>query len=326
MQIDKPLPNWLYDYIFGHLKAEEKPNPREFCKNLDSDDEKNRIYLGTYFPRSFAESYCIHANMFGYEPYRTCLLAKDKLSVLSIGCGTGGDILGLVCAIARYLPHIKKLKIVAFDGNNIAIDYLSDLLDLGVITARFDIADKDKRYVPLPVTCVEDLIHYTDHMGDGYDLITSFKFVNELMDAGIFKQDGFKVLADILAPKLNETGLLTILDVTDKHYEVFQPKNLNSGLCAFSKANGGFKTLLPIPCHFYDKKCVGGRCFTNKRFFGTFTADDKVAYRVIGRSDFVDALYKNMKEDVLYARNVDNESCPGFRGRRTIADAFDINS
>lgn len=186
MQIDKPLPNWLYDYIFGHLKAEEKPNPREFCKNLDSDDEKNRIYLGTYFPRSFAESYCIHANMFGYEPYRTCLLAKDKLSVLSIGCGTGGDILGLVCAIARYLPHIKKLKIVAFDGNNIAIDYLSDLLDLGVITARFDIADKDKRYVPLPVTCVEDLIHYTDHMGDGYDLITSFKFVNELMDAGIF--------------------------------------------------------------------------------------------------------------------------------------------
>ncbi len=325
MITNKPLPKWLNDYIFGFLGAEEKPDPKEFCKNLDSDDEKNKIYLGTYFPRSFAESFCIHSNLFSYEPYRTHLEKKEELSLLSIGCGTGGDILGMICAIANNLPNINKLHIVAFDGNNIAIDYLSDLLDLKPLKTRFGFADKDIKYVPLPVTCVEDLRHYIDHMGDSYDLITSFKFVNELMDAGILKQDGFRVLAELLAPQLNETGLLTLLDVTDKHYDVWQSKNLNSGLCAFSRANDKFKTLLPTPCHFYDRKCIGGRCFTNKRFFGTFTADDKVVYRVIGRTAFVDTLYVKIREGVSYARNVDNEYCPGFRGR-TVADAFDINS
>lgn len=326
MQNNKPLPKWLHDHIFGHLGAEEKPDPKKFCQNLDSDDEKNRVYLGTYFPRSFAESYCIHANLFAYEPYRARLLAKEQLSILSIGCGTGGDIMGLVCAIARYLPNIRKLKIVAFDGNNVAIDYLSDMLNLDEIKDRFDIGEADKKYVPLPITCIEDLTHYTEHMGEGFDLITSFKFINELMESGIFKQDGFNVLADILAPRLNETGLLTILDVTDIHYGVYQPLNLNSGFCTFSKGNEDFRTLLPIPCHFYDRKCVGSRCFTNKRFFGTFTADDKVTYRVIGRTAFVDALYSSVKDGVSYVRNVDKESCPGYRGRQTIADAFDINS
>jgi len=325
MITEKPLPAWLDEYIFGVLGAEEKPDPKEFCKNLDADDEKNRIYLGTYFPRSFSESFCIHSNLFGFDPYRTHIERKESLSILSVGCGTGGDILGLICAIAGNLPNIKKLKIVAFDGNSIAIDYLSGLLDLPPIKKRFSIADNEIKFVPLPVTCVEDLTHYIGRMGDGFDFITSFKFVNELMEARILKQDGFRVLAGLLAPKLNDTGLLTILDVTDKHYGEWQSRNLNSGLCAFSKSNDDYRTLLPIPCHFYDRECYGGRCFTNKRFFGSFTADDKVVYRVIGKTGFVDALYKRMRDDVSYARNVDNECCPRHEGQNVV-DAFDIFS
>ena len=64
MNTHKTLPNWLHNYIFETLGAEEKPDPREFCKNLHSDDVKNKIYLGTYFPRSFAEEFCIHENLF----------------------------------------------------------------------------------------------------------------------------------------------------------------------------------------------------------------------------------------------------------------------
>ena len=114
MITNKPLPKWLNDYIFGFLGAEEKPDPKEFCKNLDSDDEKNKIYLGTYFPRSFAESFCIHSNLFSYEPYRTHLEKKEELSLLSIGCGTGGDILGMICAIALALIRPSAIANVCF--------------------------------------------------------------------------------------------------------------------------------------------------------------------------------------------------------------------
>lgn len=319
------LPDWLNKHIFDDIGAVERPDPKEFCKNLKADNEKNKVYLGTYFPRSFAESYCIHANLFGFAPYSSHLQTKDKLSILSIGCGTGGDILGLICAIGEYLPNVRGLRVVAFDGNNIAIDYLSDMLELEPIKQRFKIDDNDKQFIPLPVTSIEDLYHYLENIDEEFDFITSFKFVNELMDVKILQRDGFKDMAKLLAPKLKENGLMTLLDITDKHYDIYQPKNLNAALCAFSRENEAFKTLLPIPCHFFDKKCSGANCFTNKVFEGTFGAIDKVVYRVIGRAEFVDRIYPRTKEGGAYSINTDVAICPGFRGK-DIMDAFDINS
>lgn len=323
MNTHKELPKWLHNYIFETVGAEERPDPKEFCKNLHSDDAKNKIYLGTYFPRSFAEAFCIHENLFNYAPYLETLQQKERLSILSIGCGTGGDIIGAICAIGKCLPSVKELDVVAFDGNNIAIDYLKELLEQGVLQKRFVITE---RFVPLPIASIEDLQHFINYMGDGYDIILSFKFVNELMELGVLPRLGFHELASILASKLNDTGLMTLLDVTDKHYGVFQPKNMNEALCNYMQNQKDFKTLLPIPCHFFDQKCHGGSCFSNKRFTGSFTAEDKVAYRVIGRAGFVDALYPVMADDTCYARNVDmwNDPCPKTRGKRG-ADAFDIN-
>lgn len=322
MNTHKNLPNWLYDYIFNQLGAEEKPNPKEFCKNLHSDDEKNKIYLGTYFPRSFAESYCIHDNLFAYEPYRQSVRGKQKMTILSVGCGTGGDVLGVLCAIAKNMPDVVNVEIVAYDGNNIAIDYLVDLTSLEPLKDRFTIKH---RCVPLPITCREDLEHYMAYMGEGFDLITSFKFVNELMDAGILGRDAFEVVACLLAPKLSETGIMTILDVTDKHLGEWQSKNMNGGLCSFSKSQSDFETLIPVSCHFHDKKCRGDGCFTNKRFYGTFTADDKVTYRVIGRKEYVNYLYAALKDGRSYSRNVDNEACARC-GVGRLVDAYDINN
>ena len=322
MNIRKILPKWLHEYIFECLGAEEKPNPKEFCKNLHSDDEKNRIYLGTYFPRSFAESFCIHDNLFSYIFYQQSIEGKQKLAILSVGCGTGGDVLGALCAIAKNLPNITDVEIVAYDGNNIAIDYLVDLTSLEPLKTRFNIEHK---CVPLPITCKEDLEHYMAYMGEGYDLVTSFKFVNELMDAGYLGRDAFKVVAELLAPKLAETGVMTLLDVTDKHLGEWQSKNMNYGLCEFSKAHDEFRTLLPIPCHFKDASCHGASCFTNKRFYGTFTADDKVVYRVMTRAGYANHLYPEMKDGMAYIRNVDNETCPSAWDRH-MADGYDINN
>lgn len=322
MNTTKNMPGWLHKYIFEDLGAEEKPDPKEFCRNLHSDDAKNKIYLGTYFPRSFAESYCIYENLFRYEPYAEIIRDKESLSILSVGCGTGGDILGLLCAINEYCPSIIQLDVVAFDGNHIAIDYLNGLLNLEPIKNRFTITE---HYVPLSVTSKKDIQHDISQMGGSFDLILSFKCINELMEAKILEKDAFKDIAEILCPKLNVTGLLTLLDVTDKHCGDWQSKNLNNGLGSFHRGNSSFKSLLPVPCHFYSHKCIGSRCFTNKRFYGTFTSDDKVVYRVIGRTAFVDQLYPSIKDGISYVKNVDMELCPEFRGK-PLADGFDINS
>ena len=47
---------------------------------------------------------------------------------MSSNCGTGGEILGLITAIGRHLPH-TKINITAIDGNDGALAILKDLVE-----------------------------------------------------------------------------------------------------------------------------------------------------------------------------------------------------
>ena len=64
LKTETRLPKWLDDYIFDDLKAEYAPDFNRFEKNLDLTENENLKYLGTYFPRSYAESFCIFDNIF----------------------------------------------------------------------------------------------------------------------------------------------------------------------------------------------------------------------------------------------------------------------
>ena len=57
------LPQWLDKYIFSSLNA-------KYCRSnsdmsvIDWDKKDMLNYLGTYFPRSYTESYCIWSDWF----------------------------------------------------------------------------------------------------------------------------------------------------------------------------------------------------------------------------------------------------------------------
>ena len=57
------LPLWLDNLIFNELKAKYCPRNSDMT-NIDDDKAKTLNYLGTYFPRSYAESYCIFCEYF----------------------------------------------------------------------------------------------------------------------------------------------------------------------------------------------------------------------------------------------------------------------
>ena len=69
MQNNVILPRWLDNLIFERLGA-------KYCRsNADMtviDWDKNNVlnYLGTYFPRSYAEAYCIFSDFFKIESNR----------------------------------------------------------------------------------------------------------------------------------------------------------------------------------------------------------------------------------------------------------------
>lgn len=118
LKINKRLEN----YIFKDLEAEYCLDPLGVSSNIDNDEEKNKKYLGTYFPRSFVEAYRIYDNIFLNELILNEFNKKYELNILDIGSGTGGNLIGLLNVLVKKLNN-KHFKIHSFDGNKIALLY-----------------------------------------------------------------------------------------------------------------------------------------------------------------------------------------------------------
>ncbi len=57
------LPKWIDDLIFKVLSAKYSRRNKDLVV-LEWEKDEVLTYLGTYFPRSFAESYCIFLKYF----------------------------------------------------------------------------------------------------------------------------------------------------------------------------------------------------------------------------------------------------------------------
>lgn len=131
------LPKWLDSFIFDELSAcYSRQNKDMVVLEWNKDDIKK--YLGTYFPRSYAESFCIFSNYLFKENsvYKNC----QELSVFDFGCGTGGELIGFIMAVAKQLPNIKKIVIRALDGNSYALRNLECILEKTSKVLCLDIA------------------------------------------------------------------------------------------------------------------------------------------------------------------------------------------
>lgn len=174
MKITKNMPEWLSSYIYDDLGGSYDPDRIEFQNNLESDETKNLRYLGTYFPRSYTESYCIFRNLFENAAYQDIVKEKQSLRILTFGCGTGGDLMGLIEAIAEKLPWIKDLTIVAYDGNFIAVDILRQIVTRPEIMSRFNL---NVDYAPVPMRESKDFDLYCNCIKQSFDLVVSIKWL-----------------------------------------------------------------------------------------------------------------------------------------------------
>ena len=120
------LPQWLDDLLFKEMGAKYCPQYSNMT-NIDDDKEKTLNYLGTYFPRSYAESYCVFSAYF--KANNSVYLDKEELSIFDFGSGTGGEIIGLLTVLDEQLPNLKKVRIVALDGNQHALRLYEKVLE-----------------------------------------------------------------------------------------------------------------------------------------------------------------------------------------------------
>lgn len=220
------LPQWLDDYIFNHLGAKYNRVNGDMVV-LEWGVKEILYYLGTYFPRSYTEAYCIFKHYFQEQKIFT---TEESINLLDFGCGTGGEIIGLAVALAECRPNIKTLKVKAIDGNQFALN-------------RFDdIKDEFNEHHHIQIMCNPSAIQIDDFydlsvldeiLVGRYDIIISFKAVCEFVTKQQFEEkNAYEHLAKFMMPKLSDAGIMLLVDVTSKNNVVQEwlPDLMDRGL------------------------------------------------------------------------------------------------
>ena len=182
MQDRVTLPQWLDHLIFEQLGAKYcRANADMTVIDWDKSDVLN--YLGTYFPRSYAESYCIFSEFFRSHP--NVFEGKTEVSIFDFGCGTGGEIIGLLTAISEKIPSICKVNISALDGNFHSLRLFEKVFNTYKRRCRIEI---ELKLIPIKIEDFYDLSILDTIIPCGLDIFMSFKAICEFVTKERFEQ------------------------------------------------------------------------------------------------------------------------------------------
>lgn len=227
MQNNIILPQWLDNLIFDKLGAKyQRSNADMTVIDWDKNDVLN--YLGTYFPRSYAEAYCIFSEFF--TRYAKRYKEKTELSVFDFGCGTGGEIIGLLGAISKYCPNVKEVKIIAFDGNYHALRLYERIF---YETKRYLTFEATAKVIPLEIEDFYDLSVLLSILHFDFDVIMTFKAICEFVSKDRFERNNpYAHIVRCFVPKLKNDGIILIEDVTTYNNvsQEWLPKMMDTGL------------------------------------------------------------------------------------------------
>lgn len=291
----KDLPKWLDKIIYTNFKAVFEPHPQDVVYNPDQPYEFVKIYLGTYFPRSYTEAFCIVNNLLENSNYLSSIYTLEEVNILDFCCGTGGEIIGLIDVLQSKLPNLKKINIDAFDANPDAIRFLHHLMEAVVESGniRVDINVNPQGLFVSSEQELSDLVNLTNVQ---YHFIFSFKAINEFIQHSTFtNKNVYSLISSYFLPLLSNKGVFILSDITTKsnNSELFYPQILNAGINSLvCSCENEFKTLYPYPCYFHEMTCKG--CYMQDIFTISHSRKrndvSKVAYRIICRKNFADAI------------------------------------
>ena len=221
------LPQWLDNLIFEELKAQYCPR-RTNMTNIDDDMEESLNYLGTYFPRSYDESYCIFRDYF--QKHDSEFVNQDELTVFDFGCGSGGEIFGLLTVLSDQRPQLQKIKIVAFDGNQNKLRLYEKIM------AKFQEQVPlliQNRTIPHKIDDFYDMGIIDSVISDSFDMIITFKAICEFVTKQQFEtKNPYMHFVQTFLPKLSKDGIMLIEDITsiNETSNEWQSKTMDDGL------------------------------------------------------------------------------------------------
>jgi len=307
------LPQEINLLLTSRMGAYYRPDPQGVTNTLGFGPDELRAYLGTYWPRSFTESCHVFHALLHNPAFCTALKKKNRLRILDIGAGTGGDLMGLLWLLRACGGNGRwALDVTAIDGNEKALaiqaailkPFFGDSLQLRSIPHIFRNREDLERILP----------QLADAQNDRYDIVISSKFVNEFYrtpENYTRNQGLYTTLMRIAGDSLAPTGCAILIDVNDKCYGGFFSQILNRETRKYlSTSREGLVPIFPIPCLLWHNQCASSHdCFNQAIYPIAHTmlprniAEDrcKIAVKVLAHSHFAQAIANRVRRQTCYA-------------------------
>ena len=275
------LPRILDDYIFNELHAVYKIDPGAVKRGQLGIEN----YLGTYFPRSFVESYLIFKDLFMLPEVQQNYQDIDEISILDIGTGTGGQILGLLWLLDDIgILAGKTVNIVCIDADGTALERFRDII--GWRGWAFKI-----RYITHNFSDTDDIWNtiMRETNNESFDFLLSSKFCCELYFNRPEDFYGlYNKMFEIFNDKIRTSGFAIVLDTTDKNRDEdsssFIPMIMTKCYRKFLRENSSsarIKCILPLSCAYWGIHCTERACFRQKVFDISHTHRENDISRVV---------------------------------------------
>jgi len=308
------FPSELDSFIFNNLEGIYSPDPNEAFKNKDAGLERQKINLGTYFPRSFTESYIIFKDLNTNECVKN-IFEKDEFFILDIGGGVGGNVFGLLWFMKDQIKNFKnkKIHVVSLDCNNLALNIQKKIIQKFFINAKF--------YAKCTNLSCDNLNQTLKSISEDYenkfDIIMSFKFVNEFYRKwGDYQENKrmYKMITDTISDLLDENGIFILADTSDKmDYGTYLPQLMNGEVIGYLNSNTAkLKPIAPLSCAFWYMYCKEPyRCYSLS-FFRLRTSKSnnvtKLSYKIFAHKATAKKILNLMEKQDCYCIS-DRNTC-----------------
>ena len=321
------LPKWLDDFIFADLGAMIGNDYNKVKNNLNNSSRDNRIYLGTYFPRTYTEIKTIMDELSEETDYfeRQDIRSKSSFRILSVGCGTGGDVVSMIDSI-REKTGCQNFFVTLIDGNADALEKCKKIISRQKTENGLKIQTEviDKKFIePSDFQLIA-----REMCSKKFDFIVTSKFINELI--GKFDKLYSRFVTSFSA-LLDTTGLIIITDTTDQRAigenskDIYIPVLMNSDFNDNISADIDIGTIMPPPCNCqrwidlsiflneYLKTYCCRQCYTsfkNKYSHMDDSHDPRITFRIFARKIIQERIqYKSIPNTYVVTNKKD-----GFRG------------
>lgn len=201
------IPSWLDNLLFDKLGARYAP-VRSDLTAIDWGTEELKCYLGTYFPRSYTESYGLFRRIFSSN---TDFQNKTSLSIYDFASGTGGEIIGFLRAVEECLPNMREVKVSALDGNGNALRILEAIVEAYKPQLSYDLILKP---CLLEIEDIYDLSLLEAVVRESYDIVLTSKAICEFISKDRLKaKAAYSEFLRVFKSKIEPKGVILLIDV-----------------------------------------------------------------------------------------------------------------